>query len=324
MKIDRADSQKIQEHDRMRILSQFGVSKNELIAIGTEAEVYKRSDTTILKIYSDIERLDYFGVLRRFYENIEENGSEVRLPRILDISLQGNLIAVIETRLEGEPLANYLTTLDSENLYKAETLYIAAVGALKELKLKEQPKTYLLFDKSGRSNVQKQSFEEFYSDLLDEKLAKVSNIFGLLNNKFLDLSAKLVDSIREMPSSDLSIVHGDFFPGNVLVNEQVDAITGIVDFGSFTMFGNHLLDLAGAFSFYQMYNPERKAIRKRMLPRVLDRISQNEEKRFFQFVLSNAILTSDLYIIEENPLDNGHLQWAAEIISEDEYWNKAL
>ena len=101
-------------------------------------------------------------------------------------------------------------------------------------------------------------------------------------------------------------------------------MTGLVDFGSFTLFGNYLLDVAGAFSWYRMYHPDRQAIRARLLPQVLARITQVEVPRLFQFVLANAILTSDLYLVDGNYQTDGHFGWAAEIVSQDVYWQKAL
>jgi aminoglycoside phosphotransferase (APT) family kinase protein len=47
------------------------------------------------------------------------------------------------------------------------------------------------------------------------------------------------------------LVHGDYFPGNVLVDEDL-RVSGLVDFSSYTLVGDPLYDAAGAALFLEM------------------------------------------------------------------------
>ena len=324
MDFNRANATFIRAEDRQQVLAQFGLAQVEPLAVGTEAEVYEYDHAILLKLYADPRRRSHLETLRNLYNNVDTVKSGLRLPRIHDIIQSGNLIAVIESRLEGDPLENRLPDLAGSQLDRAETLYLDAVWKLKDVELKQMPQTYLLFDDKRVSEVATGPFESFYAGLLEQKIARVGRYFQPACPAFADKSTALVNALRTGENAPLSLVHGDFFPGNVLVNENLDRVTGVIDFGAFTLFGNTLLDIAGAFGFYRMYDPDRASIRERMLGKIRDRLSAGEHPVFFQFLLAHAILTSDLYATAPDPLTDDHFQWAAEIVAEERYWDRAL
>jgi len=324
MGISRAEVRAITEGDRRAVLAEFGIVNHEPLAVGTEAEVYGRDGATLLKLYAGQERLAYLQTLQQFYDSVDDSASTLRLPRLLEVTQRGKLIAVQETRLAGVTLETALNAVATDEHERLETLYLAAVGALKALKITQPPQHYLLFDQSGQSATNGQSFERFYADLLAKKLITVGALFTTVDPTFAGKATALVDAIRHSEPAPLHVVHGDFFPGNVLVTPDYQQVVGVIDFGSFTMFGNHLLDWAGAFGFYQMYAPNRRQVCGRLLARILDRLTQAEAKVFFQFLLANAILPSDLYVTGANPLEDGHFAWAVELVNEASYWQNAL
>ena len=324
MDIDRAVVQHIRAEERQKVLADFGLAQAKPLAIGTEAEVYELDGATLLKLYANISRLPHFQTLHKLYNTVDISASSLTLPKIYTIASYENLIAIVETRLSGEPLESLLPYLQGEQLERVEALYLDAVWQLKEVKVTEAPTTYLLFDEVGMSDTSQQSFAAFYAGFLEQKVAKVGRFFQSSTPSFIEKTADLVQTIRSGKSAPLCLVHGDFFPGNLLVDKHVTRVEGMIDFGSFTLFGNYLLDVAGAFGFYKMYDPQRRQNRARMMPQILARLAAAEKPRFFQFLLANAILTSDLYATTPDPRGDDHFQWAAEIVSNDSYWDAAL
>ncbi|MCW2916398.1 MAG: aminoglycoside phosphotransferase family protein [Actinomycetia bacterium] len=41
------------------------------------------------------------------------------------------------------------------------------------------------------------------------------------------------------------MIHGDLYPGNILMRDRA-AVSGVIDFGTFTMIGDPLYDVAAA------------------------------------------------------------------------------
>lgn len=319
MDYNRANATAITPQARQTILSYFGLQKAPLLAIGTEAEVYAYGVDKLVKLYADAERLSFFETLRQFYGNLDAGESGLTLPAIHEIHHHDNLIAIVESRLPGVTLESLLPAQPN-----AERLYLDALWQLKQIKITLPPKTYLLFDRDGSSDTSAQRFDAFYADLLVGKLPQVSQHFARYDPQFAEKATQLVKAIRAHHTEQLHVIHGDFFPGNLLVDPVLNQVYGVIDFGAFTMFGNYLVDVAGAFSFYRMYGSERHSIRQRMLDAIMGRLNDGEKPQFFQYLLANAILTADLYAPPEKLHNDGHFQWAVEIVTTDYYWQQAL
>lgn len=324
MDFNRSDSTQISASARQKLLVMFQIDQYEPLAVGTEAEVYELDEHHLLKLYADPGRLPHLETLHHFYQNIDTSHTSLTLPAIVSITPQDGLLAVVEKRLAGVPLETVLPGLEPAAVEKAENLYLDAVFQLKNLHLLTPPTTYLLFDEQQKSLTAHQSFPQFYADFLAQKTGRVAPYFAASTPKFAQQAQALGQAIRHTPPTPLAVVHGDFFPGNVLVDEALTQVCGVIDFGSFTLAGNYLLDVAGAFGFYQMYAPHRHEIRQRLLPKILGRLQPAERPVFFQFLLANAILTSDLYAPTPDPRGDGHFEWAAELVATEAYWEQAL
>lgn len=324
MEISRTNVEFLNQETRYELLSIFGISSKAFIAKGTEAEVYRYSENEVVKIYSGSEHMLNLQILQDFYEAIDESQCGFDIPRILRIEVIETGVAVLERRIDGITLESIIGELSGEELYRAEDLYLQAANELRNINLKKPPKTFMLFDKFGESLTKNHTWESFYQLLLLQKLDKTEHIFRRIYPAFQERVQTLADAIEKEDINQVSVAHGDFFPGNVLVDREVSSVKGVIDFGSFTMFGNHLIDLSSAFAFYKMYDPYRYEIRNYMLPRVLAFVDSQYRSSFFKYLLSQAILTSDLYVNEPDPLDNGHFQWAAEIVQNEYYWEQAL
>ncbi len=57
-----------------------------------------------------------------------------------------------------------------------------------------------------------------------------------------------------MPPPEKLLVHGDYFPGNVLVGDDL-RVSGVIDFGPLTVIGDPMLDLASAVIFLEVARP---------------------------------------------------------------------
>jgi aminoglycoside phosphotransferase (APT) family kinase protein len=63
---------------------------------------------------------------------------------------------------------------------------------------------------------------------------------------------KAVDLMQALPDHPAKVlVHGDYFPGNVLIDDHLE-VAGVIDFGAFTVCGDAQLDLAVAYQTLEL------------------------------------------------------------------------
>jgi aminoglycoside phosphotransferase (APT) family kinase protein len=82
----------------------------------------------------------------------------------------------------------------------------------------------------------------------------------------------LTRRIDALPPIEGVLVHGDYFPGNVLIAEDL-TVSGVIDFGPLTVIGDPMLDLASALIFLEVARPgyrtdDTQFVRDRLLARV--------------------------------------------------------
>ncbi|WP_437599254.1 aminoglycoside phosphotransferase family protein [Sorangium sp. So ce590] len=322
MELSRADASAIDPEARAAALRELGVDPGAWLASGTEAEVYGLTDERVLKLYADPGRAGKIEVLRRFYDSLRGEGLTFALPRIYDVTPIRGLLAVIERRIEGEPLSELLPDLDAEAALTARERYIDAVTALAELKSPHGVSQYLLLDASGASSARAQGWYEFVYRLAEIKIERQR---ASLEADVVDLSAKQA-RLRELYlgqryDGPLCVVHGDFFPGNVLMRDA-ERVAGVIDFGSFTMFGDPLYDVSLACVLFDMYGPERSSVRDELIAVALRKVGADEEGKLYRYAMAYALMSCDLYSGAEGLRQDGHYRWAVDLLNTESCWQR--
>lgn len=316
MVVSRSDSSQISSTHET--LLHFGLKEEDFLARGTEAIVYDLGGETVLKIYSAAPGLvRRLTKLKRFYDSIDLSSLPFAVPSIQSVHEIGHNVGVVERKLKGTPLAKKTHHLQAMNAY------LEAVVSLGEARLTTPFESYMLFDESGLSEIQEKDWHRFMYELIERKLK------GGIVRELIQLIPKveervhlLLTTYRSRYAGRLSIVHGDLCPGNILIGEE-NKVTGIIDFGTFTMLGDPLFDIATSAAFYEMYGDESKTTRNILLAKA--RAHCADATTLYRYLLTYALLSADNYPELGKPIsETGHYQWAVSILSDDNYWEEAL
>ena len=241
-----------------------------------------------MKLYSDISRLGKLNTLKSFYASLDASRVPFMLPSIELVSVVGSLLVAVERRLDGVPMAQLLAEGDAASQQRLRTSYFEAADALKSVRTFGQPDRYLIFDESGESERRKGTWHSFMLKLLRSKKEAV---YEALRGDVSDFDQKFqtIESLFERPYKEaLSLIHGDFFPGNVLCTTD-GRTAAVIDFGTFTMFGDHIFDVATAWAFFRMYTGNDTAARAELLP-ALDRVvGLDQMPKVFAYALTYAV-----------------------------------
>ena len=167
-------------------------------------------------------------------------------PRILAIANDGAY--TIERRLPGLPMAALLFGAGTAAREEAFRNYFAAVAAFRTVVFPEEPYGQLL----APAPITAGDWTEYlrlslahYAAVNGATIAEEIGDVAALEGKALSLLAALD------PRPERALVHGDYFPGNVLMDGEF-RVTAVVDFGFYTVVGDPLLDVAGAAIFLEM------------------------------------------------------------------------
>lgn len=223
------------------VTAAFGVTDADLLGSGWESTIYALGTTQILRIpRPEVGSEDQVRAQAAFTANLPPLPFAV--PRVREISKIDGLLYVIEDRIAGQSMAALLPKLSGERRATALKAYLAAAEAMSAATapgeafgdlLLHQPRRYDRWSDYLTTRVRKAAADDVLA-------AAVPGLAGIVERFTAQLEA-IPDPVR-------CIVHGDFWPPNVMMNDALE-VTGLIDFSFTTRIGDHVMDLAGACHF---------------------------------------------------------------------------
>ncbi|MEV0530842.1 aminoglycoside phosphotransferase family protein [Kitasatospora sp. NPDC050463] len=312
--VNRRNVSSIAANAETELIAAYGANPEDLIAVGTEARVYALGDDQVLKIYADPGQRGSLEAIADLYQRFDRASVSCALPEIRTIDQHGSLLAVTETRLPGIPMSSALDLTDPAT----ERTYLTAVQDFTGLRLTAPLGRRMLLDPAPTH--QDEDWNAFLGRLLDHKLPQV----------FADLRCDVpaVDSIIDRLIARLarpyagpeSVIHGDLYPDNMLVTTD-GKVSAVIDFGTFTLLGDPLYDVAGACAYYRMYDSDRLAVRNRLLTTAAAGLTADRRDQLADYLQLIALLSCDLYPKQDLHIrETGHYQWAADVLNSQTDW----
>jgi putative membrane protein len=167
-----------------------------------------------------------------------------RTPLVLNRGDVDGVPFFVEERMTGQDMAAALPRLDGATRLRAFDSYLDAVIALGVVSLGESWWGEVLADRPLRAP----TWAQF---LCDRVRASAAAAVPRVRADLPELDrcvANFCEEVRTLRVGSPQLVHGDFFPGNVIVDEQGEVV-GVVDFASLTMVGDPAMDVVGALAF---------------------------------------------------------------------------
>jgi hypothetical protein len=301
---------------RNHILQKYHISPGARLNSGMEAEVYACGPDAVLKLYARTTCLADLQILRDFYDSLDRQLVPYALPRIHTIAQEGPFLVTVEQRLAGRRLSVLLPTLPPGQLEAIMQRYLTAALAVSRIQAPPAWDRYKLFDPDHVSYRVDGDWHQFLARYLTHKLAEVGPCLGRDVPHFAAHVRRLYALLDQPYRGGYRLVHGDFFPGNLLVDDAYH-VTALLDFGLLTMYGDYLFDLATGWVFFDMYDELKAQARDRYLAVILDRLGEAVRPKLYRYVLIYSILSANTY---SAGCDDGHYQWCVANLSHPHYW----
>jgi hypothetical protein len=296
------------------LLSRYGLSQQTLLGRGMEAEAHVY-DGQVLKVYSNDITVQKLKTLQEFYANLDGLRLSFQFPRINRIWLEDGVVMSLEKRLDGTPLSTQLAGLSEAEL---EVVFDGYVDAILELRNVTVPsfERYKLFDDEGLSFCSNGDFNAFLLCFLEHRLGACRQY---LERDVEDLDGKLErlrTALSEPYTGEIALVHGDFFPANLLADEH-NQISALLDFGWMTMYGDPLYDLATGWVFFDMYDDLKRNVTERLGQVIKARVGPETVGKLHRYVLLYSVFTAHAYAYEGG---DGHYWWCVGNLNNPAYW----
>jgi len=207
---------------RAHILKHYGIAPDARLSSGMEAEVYAYGPDAVLKLYPGTVRLADLCSLRDFYASLDRQRVPYALPRIHTVAQEAGFLITIEQRLLGTPLSTLLPGLTTAELDAVMQRYLTAARAVSHIPAPPAWDRYKLFDPDRLSDRSGGDWHQFLLRLLGRKLAQVSPYLRRDVPQFATNVQQLTLVLDQPYRGEVRLVHGDFFPGNLLVNAEYE------------------------------------------------------------------------------------------------------
>jgi aminoglycoside phosphotransferase (APT) family kinase protein len=224
-----------------QLLNTFGVTSDRPLGSGQESDVFAIDDRRVLRLYRRPCDERHLARLATFYARLGRCDAPFMVPEIVEFGERDGITYAVEVRVSGVDLAKALGWMEGEERFHAIRNYVDAATAVRSLK---HPQV-LFGEIIAAGPVRRDTWAEFVVaravQCLDEHRHLLGGVLERPERGISALEAGLVSRAAASPN----LVHGDYFPENVMVADD-GRICGVIDFGALTLIGDADLDLACA------------------------------------------------------------------------------
>ncbi|WP_117170126.1 aminoglycoside phosphotransferase family protein [Paraliobacillus sediminis] len=298
------------------ILDKYNVTKSDLLGSGMEADVYAYDTNEILKLYNDMSDISKQNSLKTFYSNLNSSSLSYELPYIYDTFVESNTLVTIEKRIQGSNLQSVFSDMNYTEQNKMMETYLNATIELKSVKIKYNLEGFTLFNDNQVPLVKINSWFDLLKELILKKQKVLEPYF---KEDVVNYDAKVDQLVEKLSSGyegEYALIHGDFYPGNLMVNKS-GLVTGLIDFGLMTMYGDNLFDIAIGWVCFDMYNELNANIYERYLNIIISTLGEDVRKRLYFYVLIYSYISANFY---SRNCKDGHYQWCVKNLNNKLYW----
>ena len=182
---------------KQAILNKYGISAQQRLSSGMEAEVYALPDNTVLKLYKDTADAASLVILQQFYASLQGYHVGYALPYILSVAEEGAFCVTVERHLPGVPMASIMAGLAPVDMERLMQTYLSAALALQSIPMPPDVYQYKLFDEHGLSLRSHGDWHVFLSRWLAQKGATLTPYFQRDVSEFPAKLARMLDLLAQ-------------------------------------------------------------------------------------------------------------------------------
>lgn len=238
------------------MIDRFQLTPANLLGKGSESEVYALDDQRVVRLYRQHTDLEYIEQRLALYDLLHRQQPSFELPLVFEKGTLDGRFYTVEQRMCGRAFADALPVLTGDDRKRALRSYLSVAEQVGSIRFPDRPFGEML---TSGAPLRRTSWSHYLWDRLQQTYR--------VSRPDVEQDAPGVDAVLEHMRVELRalegfqdrcLVHGDYFPGNVFIDNESN-ICGVGDFGYSTVVGDPRMDLAGAVSFLEVvagYHPD--------------------------------------------------------------------
>jgi aminoglycoside phosphotransferase (APT) family kinase protein len=273
------------------------------LAAGVEGAIYDLGDDLIAKVWR-ARRMAELESMQRFYADVAAVGLPFQTPQIQRMDHVGGNAVTYERKLPGVPLQNQLRDTDQHIGPAATECVVSVLQALATVRATDSMRQLTVLDEDQPLWAGADSYEAALLGLLARRVARFGDVIRGHLPDFDARYAALTAQIRGLRHRPDTVIHGDLFGGNILVDTSTRPVA-VLDFGFLTSVGDPAMDAAIAAAVINMYGPHAARITEELTGRIARDLDYDPETlRIYQ--AAYAVATSNAFTADGT---DGHFAW---------------
>lgn len=292
-----------------QLLEEINMPNLKFLGKGMQSLVFELNEREVLKVYGREIGIENIKRLKNFYESLDTKKVSFLTPLLTDVVEKGAKILATEKKLDGIcPNGDYLKKLNTADLRRFLYSYIETLFSVQKIET-----TYLgiaeVLDLTGDFFEPRlyKDWNELITFNLKNKYQQTKTIFDKKVDNAARLVEMLVGKFSSYKISKSRLIHGDFFPANLMVDDSLK-IASVLDFGILTTIGDPIFDIALGATFSDMYDQIKHfKVKEFVWGLVKDKVTEEEYIRAQVYVLIYSFISANMY--KKNDPTDGHFNW---------------
>ncbi len=295
-----------------RYFASLGYTHAHPLAAGVEGTVYRLGSGLVGKVW--VRRsIPELVLLQRFYRDISEQRLRFRTPEIRDITEVRGVPVTLERELPGVPLGSAVPDSGTGLSPAARRCILEVLVGLASVRETEAMRRLAVLDETRSLWRGCPTWGAALTDLIERRTARFGQQLRGRVDHFDARLARVVESLRALGTPDLSLIHGDLVPPNILVDDSLRP-TAVLDFGFLSTAGDPAFDAAITASITDMYGPRARAIDAQLDDALVSELGYDRD-RLLLYKAVYAIVTSNIF--DPDGAD-GHTAWCVATLQRDD------
>lgn len=281
------------------------------LAAGVEGAVYRLGEGLVAKVWSGRPPAG-FRMMREVHEDIAAHPLPFATPQILASEERGGVFVTYERELPGAPLrrdagnmppARDLPAHETDALLTVLRGLASVPGSPAMRRLTVQGDDRPLWHGHTR-------FPDALAALVERATSRHGDVLAAAVPGWAVAVEWVTESLRALPDTPDTAVHGDLVPPNVHVDNAAVPVA-VLDFGFFTTAGDPAFEAAVTAAIWDMYGPDAEH-HTAELTRLFATALGYDAKVLALYQASYALTTYDLFSPDGS---DGHFHWCAALLN---------